>query len=291
MRALLFLTFAATALAQSSADYRLTTTVLDDTGGVQSSADYAQLTTLGGIHGIVSDATPSVLRSGIAGQLYEGVALQLSPVNAIVNEGTSRQLSATLTLDDATTLTPAPNEITWTITSGPIASITPSGLATAAFVYVADTARISGGYGAFSELLFFNIQNTSDDNFGPYASDGLSDLWQVGWFGDNNDAGRADKDPDGDGQNNTFEFLSGYSPLDASAFLMTRALSWNGTTLQLELSRVQPGTVYDIDASPDLTEWTQVEKVIPTTLAQPFVQPLAAEAPATFFRVRLIQAP
>ena len=47
------------------------------------------------------------------------------------------------------------------------------------------------------------------DSFGSYAEDGLSDAWQVNYFGINSSAAVAAADPDQDGQDNAFEYLSG----------------------------------------------------------------------------------
>ncbi len=291
MKAILFLAFAASALAQSSADYALVTAVFDEGGGEQTSADYAQRSSLVGTHGIASDATPSVARAGFIAQLYEAASLQLLPVNTVINEGGARQFGAVVTFDDATTLLPATTDVAWSVLSGPIDSVSSSGLVTAGHVYADAIGRIGGSFGGLSQLLTITVRNISDDDFGFYAADGLSDVWQVGWFGESNPAGRADRDADGDGQNNAFEFLSGYSPLDGNAFLKTRVLSWDGSTAQLELSRVQPGTQYEIESSPDLAEWTLRDKVKPEVIEKPFVQALETTDPTTFFRVRLLKLP
>lgn len=289
--ALAFLSLATAALAQSSADYAMPMTVLDLAGGAQSSADYAQQTSAGGVHGTSSDATPSLVRAGFAGQIADPVMLQILPQNVVMVEGSSRQAAAQFTLDDGTTSNAAPAEITWSILSGPVATLSSTGLVTAAFVYADSSARIGGAWGYFTSDQQLTIRNIGDDDFGFYASDGVSDVWQVGWFGENNLAGRADRDADSDGQNNLFEFLSGYSPLDGTSFLTTRLLSWDGTQAQLELSRVQPGTVYELESSSDLLDWSLRDKITPTILSEPFVTTLEATDPSAFFRVRLVKAP
>lgn len=292
MKALAFILFnvvVASASAQSSADYRLTTTVLDHAGGTQASADYAQTSTLNVVQGISSDATPSVHRTGYAGQLYEVQSLQLGPAGASMVEHSTLQLTADAMLDDGTTLNLTAPDIAWTISSGPLTSVTPSGLASSPNVYADGTARVLGTFGSFSELLFINVRNIGNDDFGLYAADGILDTWQVTWFGENNANGIATADPDHDGQDNAFESLSGYSPLDAAEFLRTQLLSWDGAEARLQLSRVVPGTVYDFEISTDLTTWTQADKHIATAQTEPFVQTLPATDATLFFRVQLHQ--
>ena len=59
------------------------------------------------------------------------------------------------------------------------------------------------------------------DNYGSYAGDGLDDSWQFQYFGLNNPDAAPAKDPDGDGQNNKFEFAAGLVPTDPlSRFLL-----------------------------------------------------------------------
>ena len=288
MKALLFIALATSTLAQSSADYALTTTVLDHAGGAQASADYAQTSSLHVVHGISGDATPSIARAGFAAQLYEAVSLDVTPSNPTVAEASTQQFTATVLLDDDTTLTTG---ATWGISSGPLVAISSTGLLTTGNVYADTTARITASFGALTQLVLLTVRNTGTDDFGIYAGDGLPDLWQVTWFGESNLDGRADKDPDHDGQNNAFEHLSGYSPLDAAEFFRTRLLSWDGAEARLEVSRVVPGTVYDFEISADLASWTQADKHSPVALTEPFVQTLGATAAPTFFRVRLTKAP
>lgn len=288
MKALFFIALATSAFAQSSADYALTTTVLDHAGGAQASADYAQTSSLHVIHGTSGDATPSIARSGFAAQLYDVVSLAVTPATSTVPEASTQQFTATVTLDDSTTLTSA---ATWAINSGPLVSITSTGLLTTGHVYADTTARITATHGELSQLVLLTVRNIGSDDFGLYAGDGVPDLWQVTWFGENNLDGRADKDPDHDGQNNAFEQLSGYSPLDATEMLRTHLLSWDGAEARLEVSRVLPGTVYGFETSTDLAAWTQADKHIPTMLAEPFIQTLPATEPAMFFRVKLSKAP
>ena len=57
-----------------------------------------------------------------------------------------------------------------------------------------------------------------------YAGDGLDDAWQNQYFGLNNPLAAPAADPDGDGQNNAFEFTAGLIPTDPqSRFVLTLA--------------------------------------------------------------------
>ena len=286
MKTLLLLALVGSASAQSSADYALSVTVLDDAGSAQSSASYNQLATLGGVPGLATDAIPSVNRSGFAGQLYEPVSLSLSPDTAALFEGTSLQPVLSLLLDDATTLAVPPGEAAWTIESGPITSIN-AGLVTAGYVYLDTPSRARVSHGLLSARLDLLIRNVGDDDFGSYAGDGLSDAWQVSYFGTDSPLARPGSDPDGDGEDNLVEFLTGYTPTDASSLLTAHPVSLTGATLLLELSRVQPGTCYHVESSPDLVTWTPLLTIAPSALSEPFSQPLPAPGPRTFYRVKV----
>jgi len=72
--------------------------------------------------------------------------------------------------------------------------------------------------------LGLTVLDTIPDNFGSYAADGLGDDWQVQYFGQNNPLAAPLLDPDGDGQNNRFEFTAGLIPTNPlSRFLLSIA--------------------------------------------------------------------
>ena len=81
------------------------------------------------------------MKHGFIGQQYEVAGLQLTSVAPSLNEGTSLQLAAQQTLDDATLLAVPATSITWSVQSGPLASVNTSGLATAAVVFKARSPR------------------------------------------------------------------------------------------------------------------------------------------------------
>ena len=92
-------------------------------------------------------------------------------------------------------------------------------------------------------------------------------------------------DPDGDGQNNLFEFRTGYVPTDASSRFVTRGLGVSGGNFQLELSRVQPGTRYLFQRTTDFVTWTDILTLNPATVSAPFTQPLPTVGTKSFYRV------
>lgn len=97
---------------------------------------------------------------------------------------------------------------------------------------------------------------------GPYALDGLPDEWQRLHFGPNNPDGTASHDPDGDGSDNTLEFLATTDPTDPQSKLQFR-ISTNPATheLQFDLSPCRPDRHYRLEQSTGLPplEWLPVE--------------------------------
>jgi hypothetical protein len=69
------------------------------------------------------------------------------------------------------------------------------------------------------------VSDTLPDKFGSYAGDGLADAWQVLHFGFDNALAGPSADPDGDGQDNLFEYLATSLPNNpASRFQLRVAL-------------------------------------------------------------------
>lgn len=71
----------------------------------------------------------------------------------------------------------------------------------------------------------------------------------------------ASDDPDGDGQDNTFEFIAGNNPADANSCLCLEAASPAPDGGVFRLNRVQPGVRYALQASTDLTAWDSISEV------------------------------
>lgn len=208
---------------RTSASYTITTDTTGSGGSRATSAAYTNDGSAGGVVGISAVASPAEkVKNGFIGQLTEVTALQLAASPTTVNEGTTRQISATVTLDDATTSALLATDVTWSVQSGPLTSISTGGLATAGTVYQNTAAVARGDYFEITGTLNLTVVNTNTDDIPGYSGDGIDDAWQVQYFGQNNSNASPTADPDGDGQDNRFEFLAGLSPTDPTArFLLT----------------------------------------------------------------------
>jgi hypothetical protein len=112
--------------------------------------------------------------------------------------------------------------VTWSILSGPIASVSPGGFANADTVYQNTPAIVQGRYLGLSAPLGLLVVDINPDNFGMYGGDGLPDSWQVNHFGLDNPAAIPGADPDLDGQTNGFEYVTGTLPMDGTSFFRFR---------------------------------------------------------------------
>lgn len=195
--------------ASSMAD--LTTSVLDAGGGRASNGNVTNDGSLGGVGGISTQSVTTAKHSYI-GQLYDLQALQLAASPLTVNENGTRQISATLVMDDTTTLAAA-GGLAWSITAGPM-TIDANGLASGQPVYQNTSATAQASTGSALGTLNLTVLNNLPDNFSAYAADGIDDDWQVQYFGLNNPNAAPLLDPDHDGQHNLFEFIAGIVPTD-----------------------------------------------------------------------------
>ena len=216
------------ALAGSSVDYSLDPTVIDYGGLMASSVDYA--VNASAMVGGVGESDYYVLRSGFPGQLMDAVAMTLDGAGSTItlNERGSRQLAATLRYDDDTTGALSADHITWSVVSGPISGLSSGGLMTAGSVFQNTSAEVHAVYQSMDGTLQISVVNTGNDDFGNYAADGLPDIWQVQFFGENGSLGGPTADGDSDGLNNLQEFAFGMNPSQGAA----AALAWNGSTLE-----------------------------------------------------------
>lgn len=205
---------AASILICTASNADLTTSVLDAGGARSSSGNVLNDGSLGGIGGVSTQSVTTSKHSYI-GQLYELEALQLAASPLTVNENGTRQISATLVLDDATTLAAA-SGFTWSVTAGPL-TIDSNGLASGLPVYQDTLATAQASAGSAIGTLDLTVINNLSDNFGSYAADGIDDDWQFLYFGLNNPNAGPLIDPDFDGQDNLFEFTAGIVPTDPNS--------------------------------------------------------------------------
>lgn len=260
LRATLFislLTAAAHGGPRISTNYAVPTDTTDSGGRRTTSASYTNDGSIGGVIGLSTIAAPAeTVKAGYIGQLTEVTALQLAATPTTVNETATRQLSASQLLDDLTTSVVPADSITWSVQSGPLTGISAVGLATAATVYQNTAATAQGSYAGLTGTLGLTVLDSIPDNFGTYAADGLDDDWQFEHFGLDNPNAAPLLDPDGDGQNNSFEFIAGLVPTDAlSRFSLSIArVPGQPTQKQLVFYPTVAGRSYTVMTSLDLTE-------------------------------------
>lgn len=206
---------AASAASRSSASYTVPADTIDAGGRRIASAAYTIDASIGGIGGIGTAPAPAeIVKHSYIGQLFDvrGLAITASPTT--VNENATRQLSAAIANDDATTVPLTPAQVAWSVLGGPITSINAAGLATAGVVYEDEPATVRGTFNGRIGNLVLTVLNNNIDNYGSYAGDGIDDAWQVKYFGIGNADACASCDPDLDLQNNRFEYIASTDPTD-----------------------------------------------------------------------------
>jgi hypothetical protein len=282
----------AQAALRTSADYSIPADTTDPSGNHAASADYSHDGSVGGVVG-VSTAFAEVAKHGFIGQLYDPVALHLAASSTTLPEAGSLQLAASFVMDDETTLSAAAASIAWSIQAGQL-SINTGGLATAGVVYQNTAATVQGAHSGLSGTLGLTVLESIPDNFGSYAGDGLGDEWQVQHFGMGNpDAGPL-TDPDGDGQNNRFEFIAGLVPTDPRSFfnLTIQPVAGELTHKRLDFSPCLPDRDYQVLFSNTLLpdSWSVLPgTVVSQTGDQRTVTDPNAAAERRFYRVEIIK--
>lgn len=299
------------AWAGTSADYSIDPTALDGGGAAVSSAAYSINASIA--PGAAGASANYTMRSGHAGQLLDlaGIAIDEPSSPMTIHERQTLQLTVSATYDDATKAVLSAHDLIWSVQSGPLANISSSGLATAGSVYQNTSAKAQAISGNFSDGLSLTVINTGLDDFAPYAADGLPDLWQVQYLGENRLQGGAGADVDGDGLSNLQEFAFGMDP----SLALIGTVRWNGSTLlnagtplvstngsggtfqavfARRLDYLSARLTYTVEFSADLVTW-EASTATPSVLASnaemqvvsvPY--PLLVNAQkATFFRVKL----
>jgi hypothetical protein len=295
-----------------SANYSLSPALLDAGGLAAASANYRINSSAGS--GAAASSADYGLRTGYAGQLADVVTITIAEpsVAMTVTESASLQLGVAATYDDDTKLALPAGAASWSVRSGPV-TVGQSGLVSAGVVYQNTPSVVVAVYGSFSDTADLSIVNTGLDDFGPYAADGLPDLWQVQYLGENSLRGGPTADVDGDGFTNLMEFAFGMNPTQRP----TGALAWSGSTLLRtgipivsvggsgsastldavfvrRLDHLAANLAYTVEFSGDLVTW-QASSSAPTVLAAnsetqvvsvPFPLSLTGKK-AAFFRVKL----
>lgn len=246
------------AAPRTSANYTIATETFDVAGAPTSSANNRiSSSTVGSITGSNATSANYLEKNGYTAGLYEIVGLSVTaPPSNNLNETATRQLVAAPLADDNTTLAALdPSTVTWSIVSGPIVSISSTGLATAGTVYQDTPAKVAGAAQNLSGQLTLSILNVTNDDFGSYAGDGIDDSWQVQYFGQNNPNAAPTADPDGDGQNNRFEFTAGLIPTDpTSRFVLSiQQVSGQPSQKNVVFTPVVSGRTYTVRFATNLT--------------------------------------
>jgi hypothetical protein len=233
--------------SHTSTNYSVGAETTDSGGQRTTSASYTNDGSLGGITGISTVASPAqTAKAGYLGQLTEVTALQLAATPTTLDESATRQLSAAQLLDDDSLIALDLTDVTWSVQNGPLSGIDASGLATASIVYEDTAATAQGDYAGATGILGLTVLDSIPDNFGTYASDGLADDWQFDNFGLDNPLAAATLDPDGDGQNNHFEFVAGLDPTDPSSLFTVQIAGDSEGSPQVTFDPVVAGRTYTV---------------------------------------------
>ncbi len=283
------------AQVRSSANYSITTEVADSGGASASSAAYSNLGSSGGVTGISTVASPAeVAKQGYVGQLYEVVGLNVTAPQTFVNEGTTLQLGVAQLLDDATTLALSASAVTWSVFSGPLASISLTGLATAQIVYQDTGAIAQASFQSFTGQFPLTVRNVNIDDYQTYAGDLIDDAWQVQYFGVNNPNAGPNVDFDGTGQTNLFKYVAGLNPLDPTSRFTVQSQNVVGQPLQRNIV-FQPlvaGRVYVVQFNTSMVTgvgtWTTLSNISSIDNGNiRTVTDLNASDPERFYRVQI----
>lgn len=279
---------------RTSTSYAITADTTDQGGTRSTSTSYTNDGSAGSVVGLSTVAAPAqTAKHGYLAQLTEVTALQLTAASTQLNESSTLQLAGWQALDDATFHAVPAASITWSVQSGPLASISTGGLATAATVYQNTAATAQGIHAGLIGTLNLTVLESIPDNHGTYAADGLGDDWQVQYFGLNNPNAAPAIDFDFDGHTNLFEFTAGLDPTSGlSRFILSNARpAGQPGQMDIVISPRLPGRTYTVTTSPTLgpgavwaplTGHTTTDNGTTRTITDP-----AATGPLKFYRVEI----
>ena len=285
-------------LTAVSADVtQLTTTCSDPGGGRMTNATVVMDSSIGGVIGFCTNRSGEyTAKLGYAGQLHDLVALQVSATPTTVQETATRQLVALGQFDDDTA-GDLSDLASWRVVTGALVSVGSDGLATAATVYQNTTGTVAAQHDGKSGTQVLLVLNADPDNYGSYASDGIHDNWQVDYFGLNNPNAAPGEDPDNDGGDNEYEWITGTHPSDsASLFQVVGIEPVSGVSTQKDISFDPTFTsrTYQVVSCEALTSgvWTALGSYQESTNGtERTVRHVNATNTPTFYRVRVIYNP
>lgn len=228
-------------------------------------------------------------RGGYVGQLYEVIGLSFPADPLEVPEVSTHDLRLIESWDDATTWTPPSEDVRWTLLfGGEYANLSVAGRLDAKAVYQNSALLVRGDRGPWSANLTVVVQDSILDNFGSYAADGLSDLWQVKNFGINHPQAGPSADPDDDGSDNQSEYFALTDPRDPSSVFAAVMESddeggWRLVFLSVMARR------YWLEATSSLTpdSWTEIDGPLSGTGGVLSFPLPVASAPQQLFRISM----
>lgn len=266
-----------------------------DSGGARLTNDSVVLDACIGVIGSLSTngTGTHASKGGYAGQIFDLVSIEVSASPTSVNETATCQFAAVGVYDDDTRgeMIDTP---TWSVLSGPLASIDSNGMATADVVFE-DTAATAQAerenIDGTSQVLVVNVDA---DDYGSYASDGLPDNWQVQYFGTNNPNAASNADPDGDGDDNIHEYVAGTTPTNTISYFTLRIERVEGVSTQMNIvfspayvsrnySVEQVQSLSDVGGWNTLTNFTEATNGVERTVTD-----LANTNPVGFYRIRIV---
>lgn len=189
---------------------------IDGGGRRAASANYVMDASMGGIGGMSTVVSPpETVKHGYIGQLAEIAGFSvMAPVS--LNENTTSQLGGLVALDDSSLVPLGGSEVVWSAASYPLASVSAGGLLTAGCVYGNTSGSVTGSTAGVTASASILVLDSTPDNFGLYASDGLPDSWQVQYYGADNASAAPGVDLYGTGDNH-FKYVAGLNPTNPAA--------------------------------------------------------------------------
>lgn len=221
-------------------------------------------------------------------QLYP-VAVTIVPYAATISEGGSLQMTARLVYSNGGSAPIEPSRVQWRVNSVDPAFISSTGILTASAVHKDTQITIHAVYAGYQGFIPAFIKNTLPDNYGSYAGDGLDDGWQVEHFGLDHPQASPFSDPDGDGQDNVFEYTAGTSPKDRYSRLVFAVLRVPSqpTHRKIEIHPILADRGYQLQYSPDLAtdSWKPVTATPVDTGNHWHITDTDATSASRFYRV------
>jgi hypothetical protein len=145
--------------------------------------------------------------------------------------------------------------------------------------------RVTAANDSANEFFFLHSVVVTDDPDVDTDGDGLSDAWEISWFGDIGQSGTGDSD--GDGQNNLSEQAAGTNPASPASVLQILAEERTGDLVSVTFSSVA-GRKYIAQSSGDLTSWTDTGSQTTATTTSTTIANLPIGADRAYYRVRLV---